>query len=415
MFLFADMALPNTMEGWSELDDEPRVQRVVSSHAVHADTYITAGDATTTHNTSVSGTLAEGALTESRLLLRFPMNYTSSDTIHEASIDLYCTTDDILSTRMVAYVAEMNRMWNGSFATWLAYASNLPWATLGAEGAADRGVWEPPVEITSNGTLSLNVTSLAQSAARSNSNYLSVVVASFGATYDCDLSESTNSSRLPSLVLDTSSGAATSGGTVSPDLPIDDGAPWMESDFLLTPVTTPSLSYASNTGSDVEMQLSNAEDWRSSSDKDWHFSTLWSSFSSTGTTGSYMLPASLALLNGTTMHMRVRSIDANDQCGPWEETSFLLPTLDVVDNGDGTATMTFSPTDTGLEQDFIQDATVNEVSKTITYGDETTIESSMTSSKMPRTARAPVSRSSARLTITRSASSLNSSSLPSRM
>ena len=381
MFLFADMALPDTMEGWSALDEETNVQRVVSSHAVHADTYITAGDATTTHNTSATGTLAEGALSESRLLLRFPMNYTSSDTIHEASIDLYCTTDDIGTTRMVAYVAEMNRMWNGSFANWLAYANNAPWATLGADGDADRGAWEPPVELTSNGTLSLNVTSLAQSAARSNSNYLSVVVSSFGATYDCDLSESTNSSRHPALVLDTSSGAATSGGTVSPDLPIDDGAPWMESDFLLTPVTTPSLTYASNTGTDVEMQLSNAEDWRSSTDKDWHFSTLWSSFSSTGTTGSYTLPASLALLNGTTMHMRVRSIDANDQWGPWEQTSFLLPTLDVVDNGDGTATMTFSPTDTGLEHDFIQDATVNELSKTITYGDEATLESSMTSSK----------------------------------
>ena len=82
------------------------------------------------------------------------------------------------------------------------------------------------------------------------------------------------------------------------------------------------------------------------------------------------------------MHMRVRSIDANDQWGPWEQTSFLLPTLDVVDNGDGTATMTFSPTDTGLEHDFIQDATVNELSKTITYGDEATLESSMTSSSV---------------------------------
>ena len=67
--------------------------------------------------------------------------------------------------------------------------------------------------------------------------------------------------------------------------------------------------------------------------------------------------------------------------GAWEETSFLLPTLDVVDNGDGTATLTFSPTETGLEHDFIQDATVSEVSKTITYGDELTTESSMTSSK----------------------------------
>ncbi|MBL6733930.1 MAG: hypothetical protein ISP84_05250, partial [Candidatus Poseidonia sp.] len=375
------MALPHTMEGWTTLDEPTGVQRVVSSHAVHADTYITAGDPTTTHNSSVTGTLAEGTLTESRLLLRFPMNYTSTDTIHEASVDLQCNTTATTSTRMTAYVATMDRMWNGSHATWLAYGNNLLWDSMGAEGAGDRGVWEPPVTITANGTLSLNVTSLAQSAARSNSNYLSIVVASFGATYTCDLSESSTAANRPALVLDTSSSAASSGASVQPDLPIGDGAPWMESDFLLTPVTTPTLSYASNTGQEVEMQLSNAADWRSSTDEAWHFSTLWSSFSTSGATGSYTLPSSLELVNGTTMHMRVRAMDANDQWGAWQDTSFLLPTLDVVDNGDGTATMTFSPTDTGLEEDFFQDATVSEISKTITYGDDVTMETSMTSSK----------------------------------
>ena len=43
--------------------------------------------------------------------------------------------------------------------------------------------------------------------------------------------------------------------------------------------------------------------------------------------------------------------------------------------------MTFSPTDTGLEQDFIQDATVNETQKTYTHGDEEFIWASMTSNK----------------------------------
>jgi len=381
MFLFADLALPHTMDGWSELEEPTTVHRAVTSHAVHADTYLTAGDPTTTHNTSASGVLSSDQMSESRLLLRFPMNYTSSDTIHEASIEIQCNTTSVSSTRMVAFVTSMDRMWNGSHATWLAYDNNQLWTSMGANGSGDRGVWEPPVVLTGNGTLSLNVTSLAQSAARSNSNYLSVIVASLGVDYTCQLSETMNAGDRPELVLDTSTGAASSGATVSPDLPIDDGAPWMESDFLLKPVTTPTLSYASNTGQDVEMQLSNSPDWRSPTDEAWHFSTLWSTFSTSGSTGSYALPTSLAMANGTTMYLRVRAVDTNDQWGAWEETSFLLPTLDVVDNGDGTASITFSPTDTGLEQDFIQDATVSEVSKTITYGDELTTESSMTSSK----------------------------------
>ncbi len=113
MFIFADLSLPQTMEGWSELEDETSVHRSVSYHAVHADTYITAAAPTTTYNTSSTGVLADGPAQESRLLLRFPMNYTSSDTVHEASIDLECTTEALGPTELTAYVANMDRFWNG--------------------------------------------------------------------------------------------------------------------------------------------------------------------------------------------------------------------------------------------------------------------------------------------------------------
>ena len=167
MFIFADLSLPQTMEGWSELEDEPTVHRAVSYHAIHADTYITASSPTSTYNTSATGALADGAGQESRLLLRFPMNFTSSDTIHEASIDLECTTDAVGFTELTAYVAQMERSWNGSFASWDAYANNAFWSSSGAEGDADRGNWEPPVVLAANGTLTLNVTSIAQHTARS--------------------------------------------------------------------------------------------------------------------------------------------------------------------------------------------------------------------------------------------------------
>ena len=201
--------------------------------------------------------------------------------------------------------------------------------------------------------LTRTFTALAQDAAKSNAGNLSLVVSSFGASYDCGMSEALSASDRPQLTMDTTNNtAATSGATVSTDLPVEDGAPWMKADFLLQAVTTPTLSYAMNTGTDVEIQLSNDADWRSKATKQLALLDMWSTFASTGTSGAYDLPSSLALVNGTTMHMRIRAVDSNDQWGPWDSTSFMLPTHNVVDNGDGTATMTFGPTDTGARIEF---------------------------------------------------------------
>ena len=144
MFIFADLSLPQTMEGWSELEDETSVHRSVSYHAVHADTYITASAPTSTYNTSSTGVLADGPAQESRLLLRFPMNYTSSDTVHEASIDLECTTEALGPTELTAYVANMDRFWNGSYASWVLFANNQIWSEAGAEADADQAIGNRP-------------------------------------------------------------------------------------------------------------------------------------------------------------------------------------------------------------------------------------------------------------------------------
>ena len=310
MFLLADLLVPQTFEGWSELDEEIAPQRTVSSHSPTADTYISMASPTSTYNTSTVGELSSGLMAESRLLLRFPMNFTSSDTIHSATLNLQCTTNDFAPADISVFVAEMKETWNGSYASWSVFASNMPWSMGGADGVSDRGAWEPPVKVFGNGTIALNVTAMAQSSALNNNGNLSVIVSSLGATYGCSLSESSIAADRPELVMDTSSAAPNNVPTIKTDLPITDGSPWMESDFILTPVTTPSLSFANNTGSDVEIQLSNSVDWRSTTDLDWVFSTFDTTFTSTGTSGYYDLPNSVSLTNGTTMHMRVRSVDS---------------------------------------------------------------------------------------------------------
>ena len=152
MFIFADLSLP---QRW-KVDASWKMKTPCSGpfpyHSANADTYITAASPSSTFNTSVSWTLADGVGQASRLLLRFPMNFTSSDTVHEASVALQCTTDVLGPAELTAYVATMDRLWNGSHASWVAYDNGQLWSTAGAEGAADRGEWEPPTTPTGNGT-----------------------------------------------------------------------------------------------------------------------------------------------------------------------------------------------------------------------------------------------------------------------
>lgn len=382
MFLLADMALPHTMEGWSTLEEDrsPSPRFATLNHAIHADTHIMAATPNSAYNTSTEGYLNDDSANESRLLLRFPMNYTAQDTILDASIDLQCTTTEA-NADMWAYTAEMKLGWNGSYASWNYAASSYLWDAPGGDGADDRGEWEPPVKITANGTLSLNVTAMAQHAAKANNSYMSVIVASIGAGYTCHMSETSTPANAPVFTVNAAATPATAGGDVKPDLPVENGAPWMTEDFLLTAVSTPRLSYTMNTGQDVEMHLSTSDGWMSRDDGDWHYSTLWDTFVSTGSSGAFDVPSTDAFPNGTEMFMRIRSIDSNGQWGDWSGAYFLLPDVDVTDNGDGTASLNLSAADVGMVDLFLQDTYVSQTAVTINYASGALLDTSMTTTK----------------------------------
>ena len=384
LFICADLMLPQTQDGWQVLDAEPTVSRAVSNHYVLSDTYINESSPTTNYNSSDTGFLIPTDGDETRILLDFPMNFTSSDMIYNASVELTCTLMSGQSTSDISvYPARMNQGWNTTHVSWNYYGQNLLWTGAGVNDDADRFDWEPPTIETQTGVFSINVTSLAQQAAKDNLARLRIILAATGSSYSCDLSETQNSNNQPVLVIDSSTGTPTSGGDVEFNLPIEQGAPWMKSDFILTAETLPTIAYKNHTASHVELHLSHSSDWKDGVvvDTERHYSSLWNTFQTSGSSGSFTVPSNDEFDNGTNVYARIRSIDTNLQTSAWQETSFVLPSHSITDNGDGTATILLEAGDLGLELDFIEDSTVAQTSVTANYGVAQTLESSMTTSK----------------------------------
>ncbi|MEK9895541.1 MAG: DNRLRE domain-containing protein, partial [Burkholderiaceae bacterium] len=193
MFLCADLLLPQTQDGWQVLEPENQVSHVISNHYVLADTYINESSPNSNYNSSDTGYLIPTDGEETRILLDFPKNFTSSDIIYNASVELTCTILSGQSTSEISvYPARMSQGWNSTIVSWSYYANNLLWGQGGADGASDRFDWEPPSLATSTGVLAINVTSLAQQAAKNNLGKLRLILAATGTSYACDLSETQN-------------------------------------------------------------------------------------------------------------------------------------------------------------------------------------------------------------------------------
>ena len=162
MFLIADMFVPQAVPEWRELDEQPVVFSVTSTDPPTFDSVISDTSPNTVGNQTDSGDLGISEFgQESRLLFTFPMNLTSTSSIQSATLDLVCTTDSLSVTQINIYTALLTS-WNDSEATWMQSDSNQPWDEQGADGASDRGAWEPPFRASANGTFSLNVTAHAQ-------------------------------------------------------------------------------------------------------------------------------------------------------------------------------------------------------------------------------------------------------------
>ena len=380
MFLFADLALPSAIPEWKELENTPTINRVISNVSPSADTYIDSFYPNDNFEQAQNGTLEGGLTSPARLLFSFNMSFGSTDTIHSATLSLKCWSDAVGSKDIAVYSAGLISSWNSTEVTWLNSATNVMWNSPGADGSTERSDWEPPHRTATNGTLSINVTALAQDAASSNQNTLELLIASEGAEYACAMNDSTTTSDRPSLILDTSSSAAGNGGSVAADF-VEEGAPLMTGDFLLMAEKNPTLSYNSLVGDGVEFQLSLDPSFKAASDLPWHYSTMTNSFATSSGSGTFTIPNGDEISNGSVVYYRIRSMDSTDTLSDWNESYFLLPALSVTDNGDGTATITVDADDMGLNDDFIEDAQVDQRSINTKFGSNDKMEVMMSTNK----------------------------------
>tara|TARA_Y100000766_G_scaffold41360_3_gene31363 strand:- start:3045 stop:12164 length:9120 start_codon:yes stop_codon:yes gene_type:complete len=387
MFLLADLFVPSAFPAVDQLEEEQTVQYVTSTLNPSADTYIDSDNPNDDFSSDDTGLLGVSGSSEGRILLSFPLNFASTDTIHSSRVDLVCSSSTA-SNGLAVYPATTSVSWNES-ATWNTRNGALAWSEPGIEGSSDRNVWEPfhlapPLGIGGgSSTVELNVTALTQSAVASSQSTLDIVISAHDAQYDCELNETLNAANKPTLIVDSSTTTAGSGGLMTPNF-VADNAPLMSGDFILSADLNPSMTWDAYSGILAEVQVSLDSGFKSTEDNyNWVYNSDidTSAFSLAGTTGSLTIPQSDAFENGTYMHYRMRSMDSTGILGPWETGSFFLPEHDVIDNGDGTATIAVDIDDLSTDLNFIEDAVADENNKNTNYGSSATLDATLSSTK----------------------------------
>jgi len=387
MFLFADVFVPSAFPAPELLEDEPSVQHVISTISPSLDTYIDSDYPNDDYAGDDTGLLGDSGTGEARLLLSFPLSFSSTDTIHSARLDLVCTNSGP-TNGLAVYPASTSVTWDEN-ATWNSRNGLLLWGEPGADDGTDRSDWEPPIVTSPLGptggssNVQLNVTALAQRAVASSATALEILVSAHGSQYDCAMNETINAADRPSLRIDSSTTTAGSGGLITPDF-VEDGAPLMSGDFYLSADLTPSMTWTGYSGIMVEAQLSLSDSFKSDQDNyDWLYNsdTQSSNFAFSGTTGSLDIPSSDAFQNGTYMHYRMRAMDSTGILSDWTSGHFFLPTHDIVANPDGTASLAVDLDDLSDDVVFIEDTYVDEDNKNSNYGASTTLVTQVTSNR----------------------------------
>ena len=387
MFLLADLFVPSAFPATEQLEEEQMVFRVTSTLNPTTDTYIDSDFPNDDFSSDDTGLLGVSGSSDGRILISFPLNYASTDTIHSSQVNLVCSSSDA-SDGLAVYPATTSVSWNES-ATWNSRNGVLAWAQPGVDGSSDRDGWEPfhltaPLNLGGcSSTVELNVTALTQVAVASSQSSLDLVISANEAQYDCELNETLNTANRPVMIVDSSTTTAGSGGQITPDF-VSDGAPLMTGDFILSADLTPSMTWNTYSGILAEVQISVDSSFKSTEDD---YAWLYNSdintglFTFTGTTGSFDIPSYDAFENGTYMHYRMRSMDSTGILGSWETGSFFLPEHDVIDNGDGTATIAVNINDLSTDLNFIEDAVADENNKNTNYGSSATLDATLSSNK----------------------------------
>ena len=367
MFLFADLALPQAIPEWSneELEDTKEIHRTTSTFNATKDSGLESMYPDSYYGNDVNASLGTGENVESRIIISFNNSVPSGHMVNGATLFLTCGTNQSQLEGISIYATRMKRDWDEANVSWNERDSGVTWNSPGADGASDRGIWEPPFYGYSNNTFPINVTSIVQDAVINTRSSIDLLLAGTGSTYECHMSESTNASSRPYLSINHQNGTHTNGGTITPNF-VEDGAALMDEDsFLLTAATNPHLSWENMNGTSAQVQLSTEMDFKSENDDFWYYNTIDNSslFTLNAGDGEMTIPANHELANSTTMYYRMRAVDSNDTYGQWQSGHFHLPGHNVSQVGSyGQINLSFN--DLGLIDDTIEDTFIDSSSAT---------------------------------------------------
>ena len=344
MFLSADILVTQTALQTSILEDSDVNQTSTRTESATSQVYISSMATTFNFAADPNTLVGVNATDEARGLINFPNAISYGDTIQTATLSLFCTNQYSSINSISSFASSLDKSWRESQATWTNADSTIFWQTSGADGIdSDRSDWELPSvksQISTTGVYnySFNVTKLVQSDSMDNKTTFDFVISAIGGMLQCAKSTNNTASYHPELFLEISSSAPGDGGSVESNFAVD-GMPLMSNDLILNAETNPTLSYVNLNGSNVEFQLSLGDDFRNNSDLDWTYSTMIDPFNVGTSSGSYTIPQSDSIQNGSIIYYRVRSLDSSGMISNWSNGNFLLPNLDVTDNKDGTATI----------------------------------------------------------------------------
>ena len=375
MFLFADLAIPQAVPTWTNdvLSDEITVFQTTSSIDALKDTSLDEVNPLQNYGSNGTVTLGTSLAGESKILISFNNTIPNGDLVNDALLELTCGIDPLDLEAIHIYSSRMKRTWNESNANWANPDTGVNWGLAGAGATSDHSSWEPPFYGYANNTFTINVTAIVQEAVINSRSTIDLILVATGAQYECHLSESTDANSRPSLEVLHQSGTPGNGGALTPNF-VEDGAALMDDDvFILTAATIPELSWENFTGTNAQVQLSVSEDFISSADDTWVYSSQDNSslFTLSSSNGMMTIPLGDELSNGTTMHYRMRSIDSTDTIGSWETGYFHLPAHDITEIGTyGKVTIDFDGL--GLTEDTIEDTFIDSsvVAKNDNMGNE---------------------------------------------
>ena len=318
MFLSADILVTQTSFETPILEDSDNVQNSIRNVVASSMVHISSEDV----NTNFAGgafvlnsLVGVNATDEARSLINFNNTVNSNDTIQSAILSMHC--NDVYAPNTISainlYAASVEKSWRSTESTWINSDSTTFWQTAGGDDvSSDRSGWEIPAsktQISTSGVYnySFNVTKLVQQDSIDNKTTFDFILSAVGGMLQC---VQTTQIYPPYIAIETSSVTPGDGGSVTSDF-VADGMPLMSNDFLLTAETNPTLSYSNLNGSHVEFQLSLGEDFRNRTDLDWVYSTLNDPFTTTLNSGSFTIPQSDSIQNGSIIHYRSRSLDSS--------------------------------------------------------------------------------------------------------